>query len=105
MTPTRSATRQLRLPGPANTAGPAGAARVSWQERGACRGVDPALFFPGRGESTAQARAVCATCPVAAECLEHALTKTERFGIWGGTSERERKALRRARRTRSGAAA
>ena len=98
MTTTRSATRQLRSTGPATTAGPAAAAPVHWQDRGACRGVDPGLFFPARGESLAAARAVCAGCPVRRECLEHALAQPEKFGVWGGTSERERRVLRRDRR-------
>jgi WhiB family redox-sensing transcriptional regulator len=68
-----------------------------WLARAACRGMDPELFFPDRGESTEQAKAVCAACPVRAECLDHALTNVERFGIWGGLSERERRAIRRAR--------
>lgn len=77
-----------------------------WIDRAACAGVDPELFFPDRGESTAPAKAVCAGCPVRAECLDHALVNVERFGIWGGTSERERRAirLRRARAAREQAA-
>ncbi|MEM7323501.1 MAG: WhiB family transcriptional regulator [Actinomycetota bacterium] len=67
-----------------------------WYVDGACRGLDPDLFFPERGESTADAKAVCAGCVVRAECLEWALATRERFGIWGGTSERERRRLRRS---------
>ncbi len=70
----------------------------SWQARGNCVGVDPDLFFPERGESVAEAKAVCATCVVRAECLAFALEHNERFGIWGGLSARERRAIRRARR-------
>jgi WhiB family redox-sensing transcriptional regulator len=69
----------------------------SWQDRANCLGVDPGLFFQGRGESTHEAKAICAGCVVRHECLEHALAKPEKFGIWGGTSERERRRLRRAR--------
>lgn len=69
----------------------------SWQARGNCAGLDPELFFPGRGESTAEAKAICAGCAVRAECLEHALAKPEKFGIWGGLSERERRRIRRQR--------
>jgi WhiB family redox-sensing transcriptional regulator len=68
-----------------------------WLARAACRGMDPELFFPDRGESTEPAKAVCAACPVRAECLDYALTNGERFGVWGGASERERRALRRDR--------
>ena len=67
----------------------------TWQTHGMCLGLDPALFFPERGESTDQARAVCAACPVQTDCLQAALDRKERFGIWGGTSARERKHLRR----------
>jgi len=65
---------------------------------GACRGVDPDVFFPDRGESLEPAKAVCAQCAVRDECLEFALLAGERFGVWGGTSERERRRIRRDRR-------
>ena len=68
-----------------------------WQDHAACRGLDTMLFYPGQGESTAEAKAVCATCPVQTQCAEHGLA-FERFGIWGATSERERRAIRRQRR-------
>jgi WhiB family transcriptional regulator, redox-sensing transcriptional regulator len=68
-----------------------------WLDRAVCRGIDPDLFFPQRGEPTDPAKAVCAGCPVAAECLEYALVNGERFGVWGGLSERERRAIRYAR--------
>ncbi len=71
---------------------------LAWQDRAACSGVDPELFFPAKGESLAPAKAICAGCPVRVECLEYALTHNERYGIWGGTSERERRRLRRRRR-------
>ncbi|HSP04945.1 MAG TPA: WhiB family transcriptional regulator [Acidimicrobiales bacterium] len=66
---------------------------------GACRGADPDLFFPDRGESLEPAKRICSECVVRDECLEHALASGERFGVWGGTSERERRRLRRTRRT------
>jgi WhiB family redox-sensing transcriptional regulator len=68
----------------------------SWRERAACTGIDPDLFFPERGDRTEPAKAVCATCPVVAPCLASALREHESFGVFGGTSERERKAIRRA---------
>jgi WhiB family redox-sensing transcriptional regulator len=76
--------------------------RPDWLDHRACADVDTALFFPGRGDNlaTAAAKAVCAGCPVAAECLEYALENGERFGIWGGTSENERRSLRRGIRRR-----
>jgi len=70
---------------------------LAFMNQGACNGTDPALFFPGRGESTTDAKAICARCPVRQECLDYALDHTERFGIWGGLSERERRRIRRQR--------
>jgi WhiB family redox-sensing transcriptional regulator len=68
-----------------------------WQEQANCLGVDPDLFFPERGASTREAKAVCRGCEVQAECLEYALAHGEKFGIWGGLSERERRRVRRQR--------
>ena len=65
-----------------------------WMTAGNCAGVDPELFFPQRGESSEDAKAVCRGCLVRAECLDYALSINERNGIWGGTSERERRAIR-----------
>ena len=76
-------------------------AALAFMNDGACNGTDPALFFPARGESTTEAKRICQGCPVRQECLDYALDHTERFGIWGGLSERER---RRARRQRHQAA-
>jgi hypothetical protein len=70
----------------------------AWALQAECAGMDPALFFPERGESTSEAKAVCRRCPVAAECLAYGMANRERFGIWGGKSERERRALRRGGR-------
>ena len=69
-----------------------------WQDLGNCLGVDPELFFPGRGASTKEAKEVCAGCIVKVDCLEYALSNGEKFGIWGGASERERRRIRRQRR-------
>lgn len=74
---------------------------TSWIERGACRGKDTELFFPTRGEPVEEARAICARCPVARECLEYALGLAHLAGMWGGKSEKERTRMRRQRRTRS----
>jgi WhiB family transcriptional regulator, redox-sensing transcriptional regulator len=68
-----------------------------WQARANCMGVDPDLFFPERGASTREAKEVCRGCVVREDCLEYALDSGEKFGIWGGMSERERRRLRRAR--------
>ncbi len=67
----------------------------SWQERALCAETDPEAFFPEKGGSTREAKKICTGCEVKAECLEYALGNDERFGIWGGLSERERRRLRR----------
>lgn len=67
----------------------------SWVEAAACRGSEPELFHPDRGASTASAKAVCAGCPVIDECLAWALDTTQKYGVWGGTSEKERRIMRR----------
>jgi len=68
-----------------------------WYTKANCAGVDPDLFFPERGASVREAKAVCNACAVREECLEYALKTGERFGIWGGMSERERRKLRKQR--------
>ncbi|WP_106507137.1 WhiB family transcriptional regulator [Brachybacterium timonense] len=68
---------------------------LSWQERALCAQTDPEAFFPEKGGSTREAKKVCVSCEVRAECLEYALENDERFGIWGGLSERERRKLKR----------
>lgn len=70
---------------------------TSWQEYSNCLGVDPDLFFPERGASTREAKEVCRGCIVRNDCLEFALANGEKFGIWGGMSERERRRIRRQR--------
>jgi WhiB family redox-sensing transcriptional regulator len=67
----------------------------SWQERSLCAQTDPEAFFPEKGGSTREAKKICVGCEVRAECLEYALANDERFGIWGGLSERERRRLKR----------
>jgi len=66
-----------------------------WMDLGACAETDPEAFFPEKGGSTREAKKVCRGCEVQAECLEYALEHDERFGIWGGLSERERRRLKR----------
>lgn len=65
-----------------------------WMDAGLCAQVDPEIFFPEKGGSTREPKQVCAQCPVRVECLDYALTHDERFGVWGGLSERERRPLR-----------
>jgi WhiB family redox-sensing transcriptional regulator len=72
-----------------------------WRQHSLCRDTDPDLFFPvgTTGQALVQidnAKAVCRQCPVQAECLEYALSTNQDSGIWGGTSEEERRKLRRA---------
>jgi WhiB family redox-sensing transcriptional regulator len=69
--------------------------RPAWQARALCRAVGVDIFFKGAGESTDQARALCAACPTRAECLAAALEDVDTRGIWGGTSERQRREMRR----------
>ncbi len=70
---------------------------LSWQDYGSCRGADADLFFPERGASTRKAKAICNECDVKEPCLEFAIVTGEKFGIWGGMSERERRRVRRER--------
>lgn len=82
-----------RLPGPL-------AERWDWQIEGACRTVSPETFFHPEGERgprrrarEAAAKAICGSCPVVTQCLRHALSVREPYGIWGGLSELERELL------------
>jgi WhiB family redox-sensing transcriptional regulator len=68
---------------------------LGWQDQALCAQTDPEAFFPEKGGSTREAKRVCRSCEVRAECLEYALEHDERFGIWGGMSERERRRLKR----------
>lgn len=66
---------------------------LSWMEDARCVGAPLEMFFPDIGESSAKARRVCAKCPVKAECLQYGLG--ELTGIWGGTTDKERRVIRR----------
>lgn len=103
----------MALPRPPGAAGEAGADRtavqagrgddMNWVEKARCRDEDPELFFPigTTGPAIAQAEAaksICMRCNVRGECLEWALATAQDSGVWGGLSEDERRALRRARR-------
>jgi WhiB family transcriptional regulator, redox-sensing transcriptional regulator len=68
---------------------------LPWAEDAKCLQADPETFFPEKGGSTREAKRICQSCDVRSECLDYALTNDERFGIWGGMSERERRKLRR----------
>lgn len=83
---------------------PAAVGRTSWMSRSACRHTDPELFFPaapgtgapGRAE---EAKAVCARCPVRADCLAYALSTRQAYGVWGGATEDERRVMLRRNRS------
>jgi|GEM_PF-697717 len=79
--------RHRTLPAPARFA-------ARWRELAACRGTDLNLYYPGRGESAEPARQVCAACPVRQPCLDYAISNAITHGIWGGLTERERRAFR-----------
>ncbi|AXJ10372.1 WhiB family transcriptional regulator [Arthrobacter sp. PM3] len=68
---------------------------LGWQTDALCAQTDPEAFFPEKGGSTRDAKKVCGACNVRSQCLEYALSNDERFGIWGGLSERERRRLRK----------
>ncbi|GAA1725580.1 WhiB family transcriptional regulator [Microbacterium paludicola] len=68
---------------------------LAWQSDALCAQTDPEAFFPEKGGSTRDAKRICTSCDVRTQCLEYALQNDERFGIWGGLSERERRKLKR----------
>ena len=68
---------------------------LGWQADALCAETDPEAFFPEKGGSTRDAKRICESCEVREQCLEYALQNDERFGIWGGLSERERRKLRK----------
>ncbi len=65
-----------------------------WQDRAACYGLDPEIFFPTTEEEASLALSFCAACPVRDDCLSWALWQGERYGVWGGMTEQERRLLR-----------
>lgn len=65
-------------------------ARMTWQEDSACRGVDPEVFFPISDDDAWRAKEICAICEVRADCMVFSLQNRERYGVWGGVTERER---------------
>jgi WhiB family redox-sensing transcriptional regulator len=69
--------------------------QLAWQNLALCSQTDPEVFFPERGESTRDAKRVCLGCEVRVKCLQYALEHDEKFGVWGGLSERERRKLKK----------
>lgn len=107
MTPVQAPVRQAstrpaaRAARPRTAPGPYPGPDEQWQERGACRSANPALFFSPENEGHLQrrfretaAKAICAHCPVRALCRAYAMQADEAYGIWGGTTERERQSKR-----------
>jgi WhiB family transcriptional regulator, redox-sensing transcriptional regulator len=77
--------------------------RPEWMAQAACKGEPAQTFFPERGESSKEAKAICSTCAVQAECRAYALEDLQTVGIWGGTSGRDRSIIhRQSRRNGSG---
>lgn len=68
---------------------------LPWASEAKCLQAEPETFFPEKGGSTREAKRICTLCEVRPECLDYALSNDERFGIWGGLSERERRKLKR----------
>lgn len=71
---------------------------TAWRGRAACRDEDPALFFPTDTHGVVVAQRICADCPVQGQCLEYAITNRQDAGVWGNTSERERRRIIKQRR-------
>jgi WhiB family redox-sensing transcriptional regulator len=78
---------------------------TEWMQRGLCREIPPAVFFPSDGVGVEAARRICATCPVKEPCLEYALAFRIDHGVWGGCSERERRRILKRRRVGAAIAA
>lgn len=74
------------------------AQELEWRMLGACRGLDAGIFYPDNDEEAAIAAEVCRECSVQRACLEYALTRREKAGVWGGATERERRRILRQRR-------
>ena len=74
-------------------------ARQRWREDARCRGLGSSLFFPESedGPEVEKAKSICAVCPVITSCLEYAKAAREEYGVWGGTTARERRQMRRRR--------
>jgi len=71
---------------------------TSWRDLGACRGLDPQVFYPETDDDAPVAKSICSMCAVQKVCLEYALSHREKEGVWGGATERERRRILRQRR-------
>ncbi len=72
--------------------------QIVWRELGACRGLEPSIFYPDDDDDALDAKEVCGECSVRVACLEFALNAREKQGVWGGATERERRRIIRQRR-------
>ena len=72
-----------------------------WRDQAACRGLDPTIFYPVDDDGVSVAQVVCNACDVRHECLEYALERREKDGVWGGATERDRRRIIRQRRRAS----
>ena len=86
---------RLGVPGVRQQAAEEGENPLAWQSDSLCAQTDPEAFFPEKGGSTRDAKKICSSCEARQRCLDYALENDERFGIWGGLSERERRKLRK----------
>lgn len=68
----------------------------AWMLEGICRNIDPDLWFPDAGGSTRAPISMCQRCPVKQRCLDYAMDNEIEYGVWGGTSNKQRKAMRAA---------
>lgn len=73
---------------------------TDWMDQGLCRNHPPGTFFPSDGVGVEVAKRICATCPVVEDCLEYALRNHIDHGVWGATSERQRRRILKARNVR-----
>lgn len=73
-------------------------AELQWMQKGQCRNYPASAFFPSDGVGVIAARKICDTCPVQNRCLDYALANRIDHGVWGGTSERERRRILKRRR-------
>ena len=73
------------------------AKEINWRQLGACRGLEPSIFYPDDDDDGMEAKSVCADCGVRVACLEYSLQVREKAGVWGGATERERRRLKRGR--------
>ncbi len=71
---------------------------TAWRTKAACHGLDPQTFYPDDDDAAESAKAVCDQCSVQTACLEYALGRREKEGVWGGFTERERRRIIRQRR-------